>query len=129
MKKSYSDLLKDPRWQKKRLEIMERDKFKCCDCCDGDIELHVHHKVYIKGNNPWEYPDDLLVTLCKDCHAKYHENKEKLNIAIAGISPMFLEYYVEFIETTNTLWPNELKCIIDLIKSLNYKSGEKSPFQ
>ena len=25
-KKSYSEKLKDPRWQKKRLEIMKRDK-------------------------------------------------------------------------------------------------------
>jgi hypothetical protein len=32
----YSDKLKDPRWQKKRLEVFERDGW-CCQCC-GDSE-------------------------------------------------------------------------------------------
>lgn len=36
--------------------------------------LNVHHKYYIRGKKPWEYPDDeALVTLCEDCHKKRHE--------------------------------------------------------
>ena len=31
-KKTYTELLKDPRWQKKRLEIYERDNFTCNQC-------------------------------------------------------------------------------------------------
>ena len=30
----YSEKLKDPRWQKKRLEILERDNFRCQYCGD-----------------------------------------------------------------------------------------------
>ena len=68
MKKNYSDLLKDPRWQKKRLHIMERDEFTCQCCFDDKNTLNVHHKYYIANRKPWEYPDELLITLCENCH-------------------------------------------------------------
>ena len=35
--------------------------------------LNVHHNYYIVGKNPWEYPNDALVTLCESCHQKRHE--------------------------------------------------------
>lgn len=65
---SYSDKLKDPRWQKKRLEILSRDEFMCQVCADTQSTLHVHHKYYEKDLIPWEYPDNSLITLCEDCH-------------------------------------------------------------
>ena len=63
---AYSDLLKDPRWQKKRLEIFQRDDFKCQGCGDRESTLNVHHQKYV--GNPWECPDEFLITLCEDCH-------------------------------------------------------------
>ena len=68
MEKKYSELLKDPRWQKKRLKILERDEFQCQECCDTSRTLHVHHKYYIYQKSPWDYSDDLLITLCDNCH-------------------------------------------------------------
>jgi len=68
MAKSYSDKLKDPRWQKKRLEIMNRDKWRCFWCHNDKDQLQVHHIKYISGREPWEYPDAMLITLCKSCH-------------------------------------------------------------
>lgn len=70
---TYSEKLKDPRWQKKRLEVMERDGFKCRDCESTRKMLHVHHCGY-RGKNPWEAPLGLLLTLCVDCH----ENRQAL---------------------------------------------------
>ncbi len=67
--KSYSELLKDPRWQKKRLRILERDKFECQSCNDTESTLNVHHCVpYRKDTKIWEYKDTELVTLCENCH-------------------------------------------------------------
>lgn len=63
---TYSQKLKDPRWQKKRLNILNRDNFSCRFCGDDKTELHVHHKSYY--GNPWEQVNDELVTLCKYCH-------------------------------------------------------------
>lgn len=67
----YARLLRDPRWQKKRLKIMERDGFACQVCSDNESELHVHHRYYKNSEGPWDYPDRALVTLCKSCHDLY----------------------------------------------------------
>lgn len=64
----YSEKLKDPRWQKKRLKILERDNFICQDCRDKKKTLHIHHKLYFKDKEPWDIPDEYLITLCEECH-------------------------------------------------------------
>lgn len=64
----YSEKLKDPRWQKKRLRILERDGWKCKGCSSSDKTLHVHHLFYFKVKEPWEIPNGFLFTLCEDCH-------------------------------------------------------------
>jgi len=68
----YQDKWKDPRWQKRRLEVFARDDWRCRLCNNGKRTLAVHHRVYSSGN-PWDEPMDDLVTLCEDCHAAFHE--------------------------------------------------------
>lgn len=63
---TYSEKLRDPRWQKKRLEILKRDKFKCTYCGDKETELQIHHLKY--SSEPWNSENINLVTLCKHCH-------------------------------------------------------------
>jgi hypothetical protein len=65
----YGDLLRDPRWQRKKSEILQRDDFTCQLCADTETELQVHHKKYT-GLKPWEYDDKELITLCITCHKK-----------------------------------------------------------
>ncbi len=65
-KKSYKQKLKDPRWQKKRLKVLERDEFSCVHCKDKETTLHVHHKKYT--DDPWGAPMKDLETVCEDCH-------------------------------------------------------------
>ena len=74
-KKTYSTLLKDPRWQKRRLEILQRDEWRCQSCLDSEATLHVHHRWYEDGKKPWEYDDDALVTLCEACHDEEYKNR------------------------------------------------------
>ena len=69
---TYSDKLKDPRWQKKRLEILNRDNFTCRFCGDSETTLHVHHFVYRKNADPWESDEMELITICADCHEVEH---------------------------------------------------------
>lgn len=71
----YSKKLRDPRWQKKRLEIMQRDEFTCQSCFDSESTLNVHHTYYTKGNEPWDYPTGSLVTLCEYCHQEETEDR------------------------------------------------------
>lgn len=65
---TYKEKLLDPRWQKKRLEIFQRDDFMCRRCLSAHKTLHVHHKFYLNGKNPWEYDESALITLCDTCH-------------------------------------------------------------
>lgn len=67
-KSNYSELLRDPRWQKMRLQILERDQWKCTSCANAKDTLHVHHRYYENGRKPWEYPINSLATLCANCH-------------------------------------------------------------
>lgn len=81
MSKSYFEKLKDPRWQKKRLEVLEANDWICESCMDGESTLHVHHRQYFKGREPWEYEIDQLAVLCESCHQATHEEDDKLLLA------------------------------------------------
>lgn len=67
---TYKEQLLDPKWQKKRLEIFERDNFACQYCLDKEETLHVHHTEYDKAfkTMAWDYPDYVYKTLCASCH-------------------------------------------------------------
>lgn len=74
---SYAAELFRPEWKQKREEILRRDGYSCV-ICKHSKELQVHHRQYhfIVENNkfslPWEYPDNLLITLCESCHRRGH---------------------------------------------------------
>jgi hypothetical protein len=78
-KLSYSDQLKHPKWQKRRLEMLNAQNFCCQRCKSNEDTLHVHHRRYVKGRNVWEYDDSELVVLCEFCHQEEHENSEFIN--------------------------------------------------
>lgn len=78
----------DPRWQRLRLEVMNRDKFECQICSDKESELHIHHYSYEKGKRVWDIDPDELVTLCRPCH----EETEMYVRAIRKIAPLLLTY-------------------------------------
>lgn len=72
----YQKLLTHPKWQKKRLEIMQRDNWECKKCKDQETTLHVHHLKYYVGMKPWEYDNKDLVTLCEHCHMEIENIKK-----------------------------------------------------
>src|SRR5690349_23444325 len=65
-KKNYGEKLRDPRWQKVRLDVMNRDEFTCKLCQDRKSTLNIHHLKYVK--EPWDCPLEFLITVCEDCH-------------------------------------------------------------
>lgn len=68
---SYPQQLATKEWQIKRGKILDRDKYtcQCAACKTPDNPVQVHHLHYIDGFLAWEYPDDMLLTLCNLCHA------------------------------------------------------------
>lgn len=69
----YADLLRDPRWQKRRLERLSSEGWMCQQCGDNSKQLHVHHRVYLDGRSPWEYSDPDLLVLCSTDHDRIHK--------------------------------------------------------
>jgi hypothetical protein len=79
---SYSEKLRDPRWLSRRQHILQRADFRCEECDEPTRGLHVHHKLYRSGAEPWEYGDDELVALCSGCHADRHDADRVIREAI-----------------------------------------------
>lgn len=76
-RQQYIDKFKDPRWQKLRLEIFERDGWSCVYCGCKDTTLNAHHMFYRDEEDecePWDYPNSSLATLCEPCHKAEHES-------------------------------------------------------
>lgn len=106
----YADKLLDPRWQKKRLKIFERDDWTCQECRETIKTLHIHHDKYTT-KDPWDEPDENLVTVCLSCHEKIEEDKldncfdSELNKIIRKMKRLFnkLENYKDCNERNNIL--------------------------
>lgn len=72
MPSDYQKELNTKQWQDKSHRIKIRDNLKCqaFDCKTPNAILQVHHLDYFNHTKPWQYPDDLLITLCAVCHEK-----------------------------------------------------------
>jgi len=111
----YSNKLKDPRWQKKRLQILERDGFKCIKCNSDKNTLHVHHRWYEKNTDPWDYPDIIFQTLCEKCHFGVHYSKDDILEGIFDILDKL---------TINEIQDVGIKTYIEYVKPItDYKNG------
>lgn len=84
--KDYKSQYTHPKWQKRRLEMLEAANFQCQSCEETEKTLHVHHKRYVKGRDVWDYGDEELEVLCEDCHKHEHFQKDELNKMLASMS-------------------------------------------
>ncbi len=89
----WSSAFRDSRWQQMRLQVMDRDGWKCmcCGACGEGTTLNVHHSYYEKGMAPWEYDAETLHTLCQECHEAIHSTQQLLvstvwNAALMGLA-------------------------------------------
>jgi hypothetical protein len=82
---SYNEQIKSPHWQKRRLQILQRDNFTCQICGSTEKTLHVHHLCYRKDAKIWDYPDNTLITLCEDCHRMEHEMQSENDYSVTNL--------------------------------------------
>ena len=112
---AYKDDLKDGRWQKKRLEIMQRDEFKCTHCGDSTKTLNVHHKEYIKGKKPWDYDNSNFLCLCETCHENIH-------------NPKIIDYNQNIIDSLSFLTDEDKSRFVDIFKDESVQKEIESYF-
>lgn len=72
---AYKELLLHPRWQRKRLQVLDRDNFRCRVCGNEEENLQVHHIIY-QSNIPWDTDTKYLITLCQTCHEREESMKD-----------------------------------------------------
>jgi len=81
---TYKEQLNDARWIRKSAEVKQRDDFVCQKCGAWD-DLEVHHVRYLKFTNLWSYPENYLITLCRDCHLEETDNLKALDDKIESM--------------------------------------------
>ena len=118
MKKTYSEKLKDPQWQKRRLEIMARDGFTCQYCAASDKALSVHHLYYVSNREPWNYPGWSLITICNDCHRSEHLNSDQRE--------EMWESAVSHFAVRSPFWCDYFSDIAAMYERLSEKIGEQN---
>ena len=83
---TYAEQIKHPKWQQKRLEVLEAYGFTCEECRSIEKELHVHHKIYRRNRMAWEYELEEYSCLCKDCHKEETELDDAIKEALSLLS-------------------------------------------
>jgi 5-methylcytosine-specific restriction endonuclease McrA len=118
---------KDPRWQKRRLEIMEKAGWECERCGSKDDTLNVHHKLYRRGADPWDYSDHELQCMCEGCHGRTHDIHEWLKTQMARLNETqllcVLGYMIgmELFSSRSPEKPNEFESAKDLFDHFGWE--------
>lgn len=115
---TYSEKLKDPKWKALRTEFIASRKVEgevFCDDCGEDTcgrTLHVHHRLYRRGAEPWEYSFDELRLICVECHNRIHDTEQRARAFVRSVSPHICYELNSLIEELSQLRPGLLKIVI-----------------
>lgn len=89
----FQKQIKHPNWQKKRLEILERDEYICQNCHSENETLNVHHFFYKQKTLLWDYDESCLMTLCNACHKEWHDCNDKIKELLSVDTQTLKEIY------------------------------------
>lgn len=119
---AYVEKLKDPRWQRKRLEVFQRDNFTCQYCFSTEDTLNVHH-FYYQGE-PWDVPLDALITLCECCHRTETERRPQAERGLLNALQYINAtcYQIDSLYELLSIWPDtrRLEIVLDILRTPAY---------
>lgn len=84
---TYSEKLRDPRWQKKRLEVFRDAGFRCEECGAENKTLNAHH-CYYTGADPWVQGSadaHMFKALCDECHEERQSLEHDVKLEFARL--------------------------------------------
>lgn len=117
----YPAKLRDPRWQKKKNGILERDSYRCQMCKSTDRTLSVHHLAY--SGEPWDVQDSELITLCCNCHEEVERAVKAVRRLTANA--VFLTCIQELVSCFDC-WP-KLRAAHVVLEIINGSEKESAP--
>lgn len=137
---SYAEKLKDVRWQRKRLELLEKSQWRCSNIQLGTCPnyetpdkntLAVHHRIYLPKTEPWDYEAWAYQVLCDDCHKQAQLIMQQAQTALAKSEALMgacallnelsmneLECFADFLVMSISIKPNIREAIVDLLPQL-----------
>lgn len=121
---SYSQKLRDPRWQRKSKLVKERAGWQCQDCGGAD-RLETHHCYYTQmssGHEPWEYPLSALRCLCHNCHELRTKSESRMRAYLARLTTGQLNALRSGLD--NAFYWFEQEAVLSLLSNLRH-SDEK----
>ncbi len=86
---SYAEKLKHPHWLALRARLFQEQRHLCNDCGEyfGDSKgLELHHCWYECGKDPWDYPDDCFLVLCRKCHVTRQKVQNSAQVVLGQLS-------------------------------------------
>jgi hypothetical protein len=92
-KQTYGEMLLSMHWFAKRSHIIKLAKFECVECGahQEEHQFEVHHRYYLRGRKPWEYPDEALMCVCRTCHAELGMLDDELRYTIGQLTTQQIE--------------------------------------
>ena len=109
---TYWEKLKDPRWQRQRLVVLERDNWQCQLCGETESTLHVHHGHYRSKCDPWEYDDETLHAVCEGCHDDADSIRVNLQYEMAKLPLQAQDRMLRFAMWLNCVGPADINYIV-----------------
>lgn len=88
---TYSELLKRAEWQRRRKEVLEAASHTCEECGESGVPFEVHHRYYLRGKKPWEYPGEALRCVCGPCHRELGHLDDELRFTIGQLTTHQIE--------------------------------------
>jgi hypothetical protein len=94
---TYQEKLQTPEWRDFKFRIVEKRGCSCQEC-GGSVEakgpLELHHITYLRGREPWEYPDSLLLLLCQECHYERQIHDEEARVEFSRLCQQMSSWHV-----------------------------------
>lgn len=128
----YAEKLKDPRWKAFRLAFIDwrhdENLGPQCDDCGEDTQgaLHVHHRLYREGAEPWEYDYNELRLICADCHERIHKTEKRLRKFAISVRPHICYELNALLDELEELPDGALKIALaqskNIARNLRYKN-------
>lgn len=112
----YADKLRDPRWIDKRDQIRRRAG-QACEECGKTGFVEVHHCYYVRGWEPWEYPDYLLKCVCRTCHERRAVIEMRMNGFLSSLSMAHMEVLRDSLANHAFYWYDK-DAVLDLIANI-----------
>lgn len=126
---TYAEKLRDSRWLEKREEVFNYYGKKCFECDKDDLPIEVHHCLYVRGREPWEYDVVHLKPLCRECHESAGWAIEGLLSDVSGMKTSKINELRELLSLIHDEdWSNitKLKEIFGNIRKTWFRIGQSS---